>query len=471
VPEPSFPSPPTGRAFILKFDQGNPDYPIIGVAFDPNAGQGLNPPAIGSAITFDPLKLYTGWVFVDLDVTSFDKRVVWTYRNLPGPQLIGQSQTSEGLEATITTQDFLANEAPSEGFLTLQSESSPTDSPLQTVKNVTVAYYPDQPGQEYDKRLNVVFPFTQKTVEYGVDSGNPATDLAPKDSLRVTEREYDLAAIQAALEGVHRSYPGMTGLNIPPVLLGITVVPVNSFSTGVAAGTGAGNGSGADNWSYNVETRNSSEAGASYMYELIPVIDYAPAENRIVQDYFLFLAGPSLSMAALLSALEVQAGSVVNPWPVWYPKEAPVYVQGQRVSVKAAANGNASASAFANDTSSGSSTAYAKGTESSSQFEDSIRVYTIPPTLHGVISNDTTQTVSATASASIDITGTVAVSVPVFEVTESAIATADFTLAATVPPAWPDTGLYLQGIECESYDYETIMIRARIFDFSTLIPA
>lgn len=125
----SFELPPLGKFVIQSFDADSPAYPMVVVSRDPTI-QGYVKPAVGAAC---PDPRYAGThTFVSASVTHLDNRVLWLYRKLPGPMLVGRRRSQEirGATVSIVTQEGAS------GTLTVDTGSAVLSSavdPLSTV--------------------------------------------------------------------------------------------------------------------------------------------------------------------------------------------------------------------------------------------------------------------------------------------------------------------------------------------------
>jgi hypothetical protein len=460
--------PPLGKPYLLGFDQDNTSFPIVGVHLDPRVGLGQTAPALGSAC---PYATYSSLVFVRQTTVEEGTRVMRQYQIVPGPTMSGSAQTGDGLAVSTSIQTTLTGGSAPTGFYIRESEVIPTNDYLQQEKVTSTATYQPQPGQEYERSLDLIFPFTQKTVQYGTDAGQAQTQLEPLDYERCREREYNISAIRAAMLAYKRGFPGIADIKVPPVLQSITVLEAqgDGSGTGSASASADSSGSGAPNWSVALDLPNSSEASADFSYELIPNLKYAYGEGRDVVDYFFFLTGPVVSRATAQASLSTLYGLTVNQWPQFQVKEINLWVNNFSGRVRVEASAKVSADYWQNAESTGDSTGSGTSTSQDYSLNNSYRIYTIQNCICGNISSSNSGSYSLSASTSSAITGTGGVpSASTGTITQSVSLTpsANISISATPITDWPSSGLYLMGLDCEASDFGMILCRARVFDFS-----
>jgi len=317
-------------------------------------------------------------------------------------------------------------------------------------------------GQEYDPRYNYVRRYAQTMPLTGAVLGNAGTEVTPLGIEYDLATTIDLTAIQAALAGVFRSFPGRSSIEVPPILLGITPTPALGQGAGIGIGAGSGSGSGSG-WMWSIHQNNSSEANASAIYEFVPLFKYPWAKNIRVQDYFLFIVGPNTTDAAVIAALLLHFSITVNLWPLWDPEPVQFLAKGQNIRIRASAEGTADASAFANDSGAGSSSSSSNTSEESFSVENILRVYEYQPSIHAHITSliGLASTIGANATAAVGVGGGSSVSL-----SQTATAQVSIDIPATNVTTWPTSGLYLYDVQSESSDYGMIMIRARVLDFA-----
>jgi len=205
-------------------------------------------------------------------------------------------------------------------------------------------------------------------------------------------------------------------------------------------------------------------------------------QRTVPAKVFLFYVADTSTRAQVLTKLATLADAVVNDWPRFQPRTATLFLLGQQVDVSARASLSQSASV-----SGGADASYTKseGTAISKSIGVSLRVVTIPPTIHGaiVISNAATVTQNVSAAASVQVTRATAgwltatywpartITTSPNPVTATAAATTmseAFTNTIPTTPGLteiPVAGLYAR-IKMEPWKYGFSQVRAEVVDFS-----
>lgn len=309
-----------------------------------------------------------------------------------------------------------------------------------------------------------------------VDAGTNAVEVIPHDKLNSLVRTYipPTSAIEAYVERTPRT----TNLNLPDVLVGVTVDFNKSKVNGSSShpsGTAVAVGSGS--------VSSNPHATAQASISIIPVvsieIQQTWGQNMPVMDYVFYIASGS-SLAAILAKLSALAGAPVTQWPVFRPVAHTLIGKGGQaeISLTAEAEMNASftdGAHFGYQFSGGSGTSKSGGVTT-----QAIR---IPPTIHGAITiSGATSTDSARAEAVVGVpaftmellnpTNNVVVG-PVASspaaATESVTASVSPTsLAATAQTnTIPTSGLRLLDIRPGPSKWGYTLLTATVFDFGS----
>lgn len=466
-PPASLELPPVGTTFILSYDQNDTDYPIIAIVRDPRQGDGQTVPEL-----FTPhpnTAKYPNHVFVGSTTQSLQTRSLWTYRILPGPDLIGTGQSSDGLQITIEKQEVRTGTGdPSTGFLTLESSVIPKDEAVAVESITTTASYPPTTGQVYLPGLNITNEYVETTIpnDGSTDIGNPATDVSRLDYERSRARTFDITQIQAAMLAFYRTYVVYGTLDVPPVMHGISAEYVKSF------GSGSGNSSGLDTttrsfqYSIDIKGEGNAESNVSCIPELIEDISYTWGKQLPFTVVEFFVAGATATESECIARILALTALTVNPSIKFNPQEITGYTTGQNVRMSARAAGSYNFSAWKNTEDNGSAEGSTQDVDKNYSVENNTRVITYPPCLH----DSFTISGGSTDSQALAITATAAIQAGSVDAgfTATANGAVHFTISATSPTALPSSGLYLYDLSCEGSDYGTIKVVARIFDFANL---
>jgi len=335
-------------------------------------------------------------------------------------------------------------------------------------------------GQQFDTRVGVVQRFTEQVRDYdGTEAarvtgaeGTASTDITPMDRAAAKVRTWDLSAIQAAYQAEFVRGPRRLRVEaLPDVLDSITVSYNKSSGEGsssypVSQQGAAFTGSG----SAGVSPRGSAQGSAA----ILPNVSWTATRYRDIEvngeDCYFYLT-ETATIAQVLTELTTQFGTTVSNLPIFKPKSHQIALNGSQVSVRVVADTDASVS--------GSSTSeafsYRWGGETSKEVGVSVRNEILPPMLHGIVdltpnSDTAVVTVSATAnSVPLYLNGAVAVATITNERSANATASASLspaTLPATTPTNIPTSGYYLVDVSYNPADFDLVLVRATVVDFS-----
>ena len=477
-----FEVPPIGMLFVTEYDQNNTDYPIIGVVRDPRVGVGQSTPEIGAAC---PDPRYPNHTFIGTKVTQWDQRILWLYQNLPGPTVPGAAVTLREQRDPL----FLISESIATVEQSVDTGTAPPAIPggsygsssAVTAKDEAVAtleeklrtgnYYAGVlNGQEYDRRLEIVRPYTLQQVISGTTIGNAQTTVTPRGF------NFDLSKVEAiptdAYLAFKRSYPGMTSVSVPDVLQSVTIPnPISDIGVGESDTTGSSTDSESNNFSIQVSIPNSCEGNANVIYNIQPNIKTAWQDDKPVTDCFFFLQGPVVTQSGAIAAISTLFGLSVLPWPIFRPREEFITVTNQTLRARAALHVSGSKDAWANSTSSGSSSSLWKTKERSFSTTSLVETHKVRPTIHAAFSANPSTNANLSVAASVTLTGSIPASDATLAFTLPATASVNYSFTSTGVGAedWPSGGqLYLKGLVCQETEDGMIMVRARLFDFANI---
>lgn len=336
------------------------------------------------------------------------------------------------------------------------------------ISGVFVPGYVDQPGQEYDKRLDLVpATFTDTTVALGTDIGTPRTTIDPKDYVKARNRTF--TANTSALLAFYRTYAETDdiGSDLPRVLLGITVTWDATVGNGEYSETATGDAVGT-NVRIGFTLQGSGQSSASVLANIEPQWQVIFGKNRPVTDYFFLVASP-VTHAAIKTRLETLTGTTVNWWPKFVLDQPVFTLIGQKISFSA----KATASFTVNYSSGENSYASSEGTGLDYDIGSTVRSVTLPECIHEAITlADATLTsqaatqATATTPSGTNFPGAAADTGVIYGTASGAVSPA--ALSATSVASLPASGLYIKNIRSEDYEMGYVLVRARLFNFADL---
>jgi len=338
-------------------------------------------------------------------------------------------------------------------------------------------------GQRPDNQTGIVEKYTEQTQERIhadaiVDAGTANVEVTPKDAAASLVRTF-VPPTQEELDAAAITLHDTITFQLPDTLLGVTAYYTAANADGSASETGDGSSVGTTG-SMSISLSSSSQGSASIAGDVYINIRQNDATD-VPARVFLFYVPDTATRANVLTKLGTLAGATVNDWPRFQPRTSTLFLLGQQVDVSARANLSQSASV------SGSDASYTKseGTAVSKSVGVSLRVVTIPPTIHDeiIIDNSTTVTQAVEAAATVEVTRTTAgwltstywpartITTTPDPVTATAAATTlseDFTDTIPATPGLteiPVAGLYAR-IKMEPWKYGFSQVRAEVVDFS-----
>ena len=403
-------------------------------------------------------------------VTEFKKRVtIETQANPELPiSLTEYDTTNDKLLATVVKTLETVGGAPTAPGLHTSVQVNNLGDGRQVRRVSTSAAFVDQPGQAYDRRLDIVpSTFVDTTVALGTDIGDARISIDPQDFTKARNRTF--APNTTALEGFVKTYAETADItqDLPRVLLSVAVTwdtnsgngAYHEIADGAASGTTAQLG---------FTMNGSGQSSASVIANIEPQWKVFFGKNFPVLDYFFLLPSP-LSHAGVQAKLEAVTGGTVNWWPRFALDQPTFTLVGKKISFSAKATASFSVS-LGSSTSSYSGSA---GIGIDYDFGTTMRSVTLPECIHGIVTlTPATLDASASTQASCatptgeNFPGAAADTGLITETVTGAI-TPD-SLAATTLTDWPASGLYIKEIRSEDYELGYVLVRARVADFSLL---
>src|SRR5690606_10206289 len=109
--------PPLHKTFVIEYDNGNPDFPVLGVRKDPSAA-GYREPNEGTP--HPDTSRYPNHKFIGTEPTGQDNSILWIYKRVPGPESETRSIGQDSLiparfrgmvKTVVTSQEVAADTA------------------------------------------------------------------------------------------------------------------------------------------------------------------------------------------------------------------------------------------------------------------------------------------------------------------------------------------------------------------------
>lgn len=322
-------------------------------------------------------------------------------------------------------------------------------------------------GQQYDRATDTIARFTEQMCDVPTAAeflDEPRTEVTPNDRGSSKVRQFNLAQLTTYFETFYRSnITTLEGLDIPDVLLGLTVVWESTKGDGDYSSNATGFSTG-ETANLSLNENGNSQASAVVIPDLIPVIKTYPRRAPGV-DYFFYLAG-NVSQADVITRLSAITGQTVHPWPVFKAEPLEFTLRGRHISVSARVDiqqtENVSPSNLTYTKSSG------KGT--SEEVGSSVRTKSFSPTIHGQINlGGSTSQITGTADSSVGWNAGTNWPALSAHATKSAIAQGSVTpniVYATSPASVPTTNLYVHRINPGSPFFGFTPFHCEVIDMS-----
>lgn len=341
-------------------------------------------------------------------------------------------------------------------------------------------------GQEYDRRHHVLLTYLQQSVDYsGPDSlrvtgaeGTAFLDQAPTDKDAALDKQWDIAAIQAAAIALAPyAVPTKVRVPLPDVLTSVTVAFNKTSGTGATNfPTSQQSFSTVISGSVGLNPHASAEASAA----IIPIVTWVIDKYDTIlvnATVYTFFSASSITLAGVLTRLSAAnaANATVLSLPFFGEKQHQLKLFGQQVSLQATAQSRANVQ-YNSDTPPSVTAAVEYGDSYSEHVGVDVRRETIPYTIHDTISiasNTDTATVTVTVKAdtiAITYAGGTLINAITNEPTPITLtangSVTPNSLAATTPHDIPRTGLYLVDISGQPEEFGLNQIRAVVVDMS-----
>jgi len=237
----------------------------------------------------------------------------------------------------------------------------------EVVKLKNEGQLPTLEGQEYEEALDIVIPYFQKFVDASNedDVTGERKEVAPRDIIHSTVKEYDFELINKTLEDYFLVLPDIIQIRLPDVLKDSLKV-VWGFSNATSGGEGIG-----DSFSYS--TSKTSARNGSLIYEIEGGYNGSVPTQRII---FFLNSKNEDGNAIPLSTNDVlfKINQILNPSPdivKEYPNVAPVSHSVSIFGTRFEESESQSVSYSGASTSEGQS------------YSINVERVTIPPTIHG----------------------------------------------------------------------------------------
>ena len=339
-------------------------------------------------------------------------------------------------------------------------------------------------GQQYDEQTDVALPFTEQIENFeneggAASLGNARTEILPVDYNASKVRTFTPPTQEQLDEAAVKLYENIS-FTLPDTLLGVTAYYTQANGVdGSASETGDGASVGATG-SLSINLSSSSQGAAAISPEVFINIRPNVAVDVPCTVHLFYIADTS-TRAQILSKLSSLAGATVLDWPQFKPKATTLFLLSQQVELSARAN--LGQTATVTDTT--SSYAKSEGTSVSKSLGVTMRVVTIPPTIHGslTITNSATVTKTVNAGASVQVTrsgagwldGTYWPERTVTTSPNPATATAAATVLSeafnsTIPTTGgttdvPNSGLYAR-LQTQPWKFGFMQVRAEVVNFN-----
>lgn len=393
-------------------------------------------------------------------------RVIHAYERLPSPYVITKPFDAEQ-GAVESKYRLVQYDAAHVGVTTATTKTTyaPMEGSAGLVQVETVetwpATSPSRAGQLLNRQAGLAEPYVER-VEYYANDGTYASqglancEATPHGVRSVLVREYiGGSAFKAAILSQIVKHETTANLDLPAVLLQITVMWNANVSNGDDASTGVGVVSGS---TYS-ETANAS-ARSNGSASLSPEVNRPIKEYNgrgVPATYLSFFLEGSVTRAAVLARLAAAdaMNAPVNAWPLFDEEQIILHTAARQASLGA----NASASEHRALSADGGSSSISSGQGKSVELGGTSQVITIAPTLHGAITiANPTKTVTVTAVAGAALTaaspftsagpGTITKTLDITATVKPAY------VPATVPAGIPFSGPYLvPDYDVDPYQY------------------
>lgn len=330
---------------------------------------------------------------------------------------------------------------------------------VKTTEQFLNSPYPTLDGQDYDERLNIVIPYTQRVRAAGSGLGTAARDIKPIDYQRQEEHTVDISGAQALLDAYLLSYPGNVNIDLPDKLVSLAGIIESSVGEGASSETGSFAFTG--NYSVSLELRASAQSSATLIPDAIPGIKQFWGNNIDCMHYHFFLANP-VTPADVITRVTAILGSAPTSWPKYSPEVVTLVARGERASLQVVATSKGSATV--NDSANSSTTA--GGTGYSRERGLNVKTIRVSPTIHEelTVTGDTTDTEGISADATAEATGLGPAETSSESDSVTATVTPTLIPATSGDTAWPSSGKYIYRIDAQPHKYDRVQFHVIVVD-------
>lgn len=364
----------------------------------------------------------------------------------------------EGILATRTRDYEPTLQTITPNYLVTESEVDALGNGASLKTEIAVPAWPSLVGQKFDRTLGVGVTFSQQVTSVADAAGqlgNDDTDITPKDALRseVVISDVDAAVLDAYMRMYASTIPR---IDFPAILTSVSVTWETTQGIGDSAEQGATTITGGGNLYLNLP--DSSQASATVIPDVVPIIQDVYAENIPATEYVFFVVDNTATSAVL-------ARIPASPWPLFRPVSHVFTCKGEKVSVRASANTQLSIHLGTSDF----SESVSQGDGGEQDFSSVVRSVTTKPVIHGTITltGDTTKTATVLANAASTIPGFAAATRNISLTAKGAVTPG--TLGATPGiSAVPTSGLYAYRVTTEGYQSGYTLVRVLVVDFADL---
>ena len=328
-------------------------------------------------------------------------------------------------------------------------------------------------GQRYFPEDGYVVAFTQQMKDFRDATtavGTARTEITPVDA--ASSRIVTYAIPTTALATLYRSAPVTVNVQLPPVLVGVTV----TYNVNAVEGNGrtvyqlahSSGTSGGLSFSPNASGR----ASLAILPDVSPEIREIYGQNVPATNYAFYMPDNS-TKAQVLARLATICGTTVREWPVFKPVAHTIVVKGQEKSF------TVSVAADHRDSWSTVNLSYSVDIriEDSGTVGVTNKVVRLPACVHGdIFILNTSQSLSASAYAESQlpqINGTGGA--PSFQPITTRLTSPTISVTGSVSPAIlpqtqgggiPTSGLYLFDLNTQPDSWEHVRCTATVVDFS-----
>lgn len=271
-------------------------------------------------------------------------------------------------------------------------------------------------------------------------------------------------SIEDAINNYSLIYQSYSSLNLPNVLLGVSVIYNEGKSEGAFASNWEGDAYGTDT---SLGGSESASASSSVFIQPEPIIDIQEGfSGKVPTEVHVFYSKQE--------DLKSKIDAIGTHWPVFHPQSHTLVLFGQSGSVSA--KSSASASSTIRDSGVSWSRDKNDGSGSDKDIRGTAQVVKIPPTIHGQITILGTNNVSDSATATCDCgwTGEGSLNFPAV----TALSEANIEVKASFSPeslgatngatSIPTTGTYILNVSVSPFENNYVKVAVEAFDAQSL---